>query len=435
MFTRMTANADLDLVIVGGGIGGVICLKYAQDAGLHTLLLERRDRIGGLWRDLPAWQDIQIRREDWTLGDIPLAGEDQPNILRNIEAWVEHFDLSPRIRLNTTVTQVQPCGDGWSVSTDAGTHRARWLIAATGGHNRPVVPSVERVDPSIAEHHSSTLRDPESLRGKRVTVVGGGASAYDLLDLCFLHGARSVAWVYRSTKWMRPTRRPKYFGTDIRLLARYQMLGLPTSVINRLVNRELRARYAQAGLEEIMPDGDFDIRRHQLVPGRSRMIEGFHRIERHRGEVRSISGNTIHLSSGEGIETDVLLWGTGYAVELAYLGVDELTGAGGLNDIARRCYSVFRSMDAPNLFLLAPGVLEANTATPWAYAHVAKSIMSHIAGRPVFASPPRRALTNHFDLVKLLARTDRTNYAFALWYLKYLWLALRHPTSQPMPIP
>ena len=44
----MTAKEDLDLVIVGG-----------------------------LWRDLPPWQDIQFRKEDWTLGDLPLSGEDQ----------------------------------------------------------------------------------------------------------------------------------------------------------------------------------------------------------------------------------------------------------------------------------------------------------------------------------------------------------------------
>ena len=238
------------------------------------------------------------------------------------------------------------------------------------------------------------------MRGKRVTVVGGGASAYDLLDLCFAHGARSVAWIYRSTKWMRPTRQVKYLGIDMRLLAKYQMLGLSTSAVNRRINEDLRARYAKAGLQEIMPAGDFDIRRDQILPGRPRMIQGFRRIERHRGEVQSLRGKTIRLSNGEEIETDLLLWGTGYAVELGYLGLDALTKARGLNEISARCYSVFRSIDAPNLFLLAPGVLETNTSTPWAYAHVAKSIMSHIAGRPVFVNPPRRVLTNHFDLLK-----------------------------------
>lgn len=348
----MNAIENLDLLIVGGGIGGVICLKYARDAGLNALLLERRERIGGLWRDLPSWQDIQFRKEDWTLGDLPLAGERQPDILGNIEAWVERFDLVSDIRLNESVTSARPSENGWRLTTDSATYDAKWLIAATGGHNRPIIPSVERIDSSIIEYHSSALRDPEVLRDRHVTVVGGGASAYDLLDLCFAHGAGKVTWIYRSTKWMRPTRK-KHLGIDMRVLARYQMLSLPARMVRRLANKDLRARYAKAGI----------------------------------------------------------------------------------NEISRRCYSGFLSADAANLFLLAPGVLDTNTSTPWAYAHVAKSIMSHIGGRAVFVKPPCEAFTNHYDLVKMLAPQDRGNYPYGIWYLKYLWLAMCYPWKRSMPIP
>jgi len=430
----MSADPDLDLLIVGGGIGGVICLKYAKDAGLRAVLLERRERVGGIWRDLPSWQDIQFRKEDWTLGDLPLAGEDQASILRNIEAWVERFGLAPLVRLNTVVERARPSAGGWTAETNAGVYRSRYLIAATGGHNRAVIPQIERTDAAVAEFHSSALRDPEVLRSKRVTVVGGGASAYDLLDLCFTRGARSVAWVYRSAKWMRPTRQPKYFGIDVRLLSKFQMLGLPASAVNRLANRDLRVRYAKAGIDSIKPQGMFDIRRDMIIPGRPNMIRRFRDIERHRGEVRALRGRTLSLSGGEQLEADVLLWGTGYAMDLDYLGLEAISKTR-LNVLSRRCRSVFLSMDAPNLFLLAPGVLETNTSTPWAYAHAAKSIMSHVAGRPVFVEPPRDHFTNHFELVKMLAPHDRANYLPVLWYLKYLRLALFQPRARPMPIP
>ena len=131
----------------------------------------------------------------------------------------------------------------------------------------------------------------------------------------------------------------------------------------------------------------------------------------------------------------MLLWGKGYAADFRYLGLEEINKAAQLNEISARCYSVFRSIDGPNLFLLAPGVLEANTSTPWSYAHAAKSIMSHIAGRPIFESPPRGLSRNYFDLVKLLARRDRGNYPFGLWYVKYFYLAMVHPRAQPMPLP
>ena len=62
----------LDVAIVGGGLAGVVALAYARRAGLEAIVLERKCRVGALWRDLPAWQDIQISPADWTLGDLPL---------------------------------------------------------------------------------------------------------------------------------------------------------------------------------------------------------------------------------------------------------------------------------------------------------------------------------------------------------------------------
>jgi cation diffusion facilitator CzcD-associated flavoprotein CzcO len=431
----MERARELDLVIVGGGIGGIISLKYARDAGLDALLFERAARIGGLWRDLPPWQDIQIRREDWTLGDLPIAGEDQASVLRNIEAWVERFGLAPYIRVNCQVTSARPQAEGWTIAAGGRTWRARYLIAATGGHNRPVVPQVERREPALREFHSSELPDPELLRGQRVAVVGGGASAFDLLDLSFTRGAKQVEWIYRSIKWMRPTRGPKYFGADVRLLTRHQMLGLTPTRLSRYADGQLRARYAKAGIPQFAPSDRFDIERHQIIPGRPAMIANARHIAHHRAEVRAIEERTIKLSNGECIDADLLLWGTGYAADLGYLEVDALRGATDLKEVGRRMRAVFRSADAPNLFLLAPGVLETTTVTPWAYAHAAKSIMSHIAGRAELDAPPYPGMINHCDMLKLLAKLDRANYPRGLWYLKYLRQALWYPKSRPLPIP
>jgi cation diffusion facilitator CzcD-associated flavoprotein CzcO len=98
----------LDVAIVGAGIAGVIHLHYARRAGLDAVVLEAQDGVGGLWRQLPAWQDIQIGTADWALGDIPLAGPMQPQILDNIEAWVTRFNLADGIKLNTPVRKARP---------------------------------------------------------------------------------------------------------------------------------------------------------------------------------------------------------------------------------------------------------------------------------------------------------------------------------------
>ena len=111
------SNSPYDLAIVGGGLAGVVALAYARKAGLNAIVLESKGRVGGLWRDLPAWQDIQISPVDWTLGDLPLDGATQPDILANIEAWVSRFSLADSIRLNTPVQRARVKGANWELVT------------------------------------------------------------------------------------------------------------------------------------------------------------------------------------------------------------------------------------------------------------------------------------------------------------------------------
>jgi cation diffusion facilitator CzcD-associated flavoprotein CzcO len=383
-----------DLIIVGGGIGGIISLKYAKDSGLDAILLEKGDAVGGLWRDLPSWQDLQIRKEDWTIGDLPIAGENQTSVLANIREWVKRFELAPSIHLGTRVNAARPADGGWMVSADGYAGHYKFLVAATGGHNRPVVPQIDRALPTLTEYHSSALCDPAVLTGKEVVIVGGGASAYELLDLCLEREALSVTWVYRSLKWMLPTLRRKYYATNLSAFARMQMLGTSVTTLNKRINLDLRARYKKAGLDELRPDRPIDLRYQMLIPGRRRMVQNLGRITHHRGEIVRIEGDKVWLSSEQSCRADLVLWGTGYETDLSYLDAGDLSRLTRLEAIGQRCGSYFLALDAPNLFILAPGVLETITSTPWAYAHAARSIMSHIRGKPVFDSVPVQTNAN-----------------------------------------
>jgi cation diffusion facilitator CzcD-associated flavoprotein CzcO len=82
-----------------------------------------------------------------------------------------------------------------------------------------------------------------------VLVVGSGASAYDLLELCLKHRARRIAWVYRTTRWMRPTQKPKNIAADTRALAKLQMLGDSAEKISRDITQDFRQRYEKFGLQ------------------------------------------------------------------------------------------------------------------------------------------------------------------------------------------
>lgn len=429
-----SSNNKLDVAIAGGGLAGVIALTYARRAGLDAVVLEKQGGVGGLWRDLPAWQDIQISAADWTLGDLPLHGSAQPEILANINAWVERFDLADGIRLNTPVQRARVTDSGWALDTPLGIVNARHLVAATGGHNRPVVPDITRVESTVIEYHSSALRETELLSGHDVMVVGGGASAFDLLELCFQHAARRVVWVYRGLHWFFPTNKPKHIAGSVRGFARLQASGMTDAQQSAAIGADMRLRYEKFGITDILPAHDFDVRNDQLIPGRAGMLANFAAIERHRGSVESISGNIVTLSSGESIKADLLLWGTGYGVDLSYFESPQIASIKSLDALGARCSSIFRSLDAPNLYFPCIG-LDGIGSAPWAYSLLCRSIMSHIRGTAQLGDEIHGHKVNHFEIVNYLAPRDAGSYPPDAWRTLYRDIALKTPDDQPYPVP
>jgi hypothetical protein len=429
-----SADKRFDVVIVGGGLAGVVALVYARRAGLDAIVLERQGRVGGLWRDLPAWQDIQISAADWTLGDLPLHGATQPHILANIEAWIERFGLADGIRLNAPVQLARDDESGWELSTPRGVVHARHLIAATGAHNTPLIPQVSRAASTVREFHSSGLRDPNVLTGRDVLVVGGGASAFDLLELCFQHSARRVIWAFRGARWFMPTRKPKHVAGSVRGFAKLQASGMVVEQQSAAIGADLRSRYEKFGLTEIMPTHDFDVRHDQLIPGRPGMLEHYASIERHRASVDAIAGGTATLSDGQSVEVELLLWGTGYSVDLSYFASPQILAIRTLDALAARCGCIFRSLDAANLYF--PGVsLDGIGSAPWSYSLMCRSIVSHIKGTARLDNEPLGRRLNHFEIVEYLAQRDPASYPPDVWSSQYRDIALNTPDEQPYPIP
>lgn len=434
MNTAPPPHESYDVAIVGGGIAGIVALAYMRRAGLEAIVLERQGRVGGLWRDLPAWQDIQISTADWTLGDLPIGGTTQPHVLANIEAWVDHFGLADGIRLNTPVQSAHHSGTAWELGTPQGAVRARHLIAATGAHNTPRIPEIARDASTVHEYHSSALHDPTELAGRDVVVVGGGASAYDLLELCFEHRARHVAWVYRGLRWFAPTTKPKHIAGSVRPFARMQASGMTLDQQSAALDANLRSLYAEFGLEAIVPSHSFDLHRDQLIPGRAAMVAGFETIERHPATVESIAGRAITLSDGHQIESDVLLWGTGYHVDLSYFDSPDISSIRSLDELAARCGGLFRSLDAPDLYF--PGVgLDGIGSAPWLYSLLSRSIASHICGTANLDAEVVAHRLNHFDIVDYLAPRDPQSYPADTWQQQYRELALNSLDTQPYDIP
>jgi hypothetical protein len=423
-----------DLAIVGAGIGGLIHLAYARRAGLDAVALESQPAVGGLWRQLPAWQDIQISPQDWTLGDVPLQGPMQPQILANIESWADRFALRDHIRLGTPVRKARHDGEAWVLETPTDLVRARHLVAASGAHNVPIVPSVRRDNAQVEELHSSALRAPALLAGKSVLVVGGGASAFDLLDLCFLQGASRVAWAHRGVRWFMPTKKPKAIAGSVRGFTRLQASGLSAKEQSAQITADMRSRYAKFGLGDIAPRADFDVLHNQLFPGRYRMLENFAAIERHAATVECIEGREVVLSEGTRLQPDLLLWGTGYALDLSWFEEPRIAAVRTLDELGARCGGVLRSLDAPNLYF--PGVgLDGIGATAFAFSLMARTVMSHLLGKAALTMEPVTHKVNHLDLVAYLAEREPENFPPGEWRQRFRTIALETPDDQPYPMP
>jgi Pyridine nucleotide-disulphide oxidoreductase len=428
----MASERVLDVAIVGAGIAGVIHLRYARQAGLDARVFDKQAGVGGLWRELPSWQDIQIRPVDWTLGDLPIAGPMQPQIQANIQAWVDRFDLADGIRLGCAVHRARHDGSCWELDTAQGRVRARHLVAASGGHNRPVVPEVPRAQSRVRELHSSALRDPAELAGRDVVVVGGGASAFDLIDQCLEHAARRIVWVHRGLRWFTPTGKPKHIAGSVRPYSKMQANELSAAQQNELVRADMLARYHKFGIDSIRPERDWDVLHDQLMPGRARMLVNFQRLERRPGRVVAVAGNEVLLSDGARIGADLLLWGTGYALDLSYFEDPRISAIRTLDALGARCGGIFRSLDAPQLYF--PGVfLDGIGATAFDVSLIARSVMSHVRGTARLDLAPLAHKINHLELARYLAERDPGSYPEGRGWDFLRHLALNTPEDQPYP--
>lgn len=407
-----TISEDVyDAIIVGGGISGLVFLKYGRDKGLQCLVLEGAADIGGLWRDLPPWQDIQNKISDFAINGIPLTGTSQPHIHQFIKTWVQEYALDPYIQLQSPVTSVSRGADYWNVSTPEDSYIARNLIIASGIQNEPFMPDVKRTDTDIIERHSSEMFDPGKFMDSRVTVVGGGTSSWDLLEQALKHDAKKIHWVYRNIKWSLPTNSSKqHLWPNLREMAFLQSVFRSIDGLNAFLRWLLGFKYWLLNLDSIKPKHQFDQRKHQLIPGRSLMCDKLDRIRRHRSEVNEIEGKMIRLANHETFNTDIVAWATGYRMNLSYLRLSEYEHITRVDELFPRLGYLMKSLDYPNMFFVGMPLLGSTSATPFISAVESKTIVAHILGKCRIPDEPILHQINHWDLFRYFSRFDKYNY-------------------------
>jgi len=213
-FSREPLTDDVDVVIIGGGFGGLLAAARLREAGVNDLrIIEKGGDFGGTWywnRYPGAQCDIESYIYLPLLEELDYVPKEKysfaPEILAHSRAIGEKYDLYANACFQTEVTELRWDEEAlrWEISTNRGDRmKARYVCMSNGPLNRPKLPGIEGIE-SFEGHTFHTSRwdyaytggdsngNLTGLEGKRVGIIGTGATAVQ----CVPHLAESAEQLY-----------------------------------------------------------------------------------------------------------------------------------------------------------------------------------------------------------------------------------------------
>lgn len=186
-----------DALIIGTGFSGLRALIELKKMGLTVTTLEAGTDVGGTW----YWNRYPGARTDsqsWTycFPFLELADKwewterypGQPEVQRYLSFVTDYFDLRPLIRFGQTVTAASydELANLWTVTTaDGGQFTCTYLLPAVGPLSIPLDPKFKGMENFKGESYSTGRwpKEPVDFTGKRVAVIGTGASGIQTIPL------------------------------------------------------------------------------------------------------------------------------------------------------------------------------------------------------------------------------------------------------------
>ena len=337
--------SEVDVAVVGSGFSGLCMAVKLREAGIEDfVVLERGDAVGGTWWfntypgcgcDVPShlYSFSFAPNPDWTR-----TYSRQPEIERYLARVAEDFDLGRSVRLGTTVTGAR-WDDGaqrWSVETDRGELSALVLVSAAGALSDPKNPDIEGLERFRgATFHSAQWDHDYDLEGKRVAVIGTGASAIQFVPAI----APDVAQMHvfqRTAPWIMPhTDRPISLR-ERRLYRRFPLLqklvrgGIYSArellvlgfakqprlmkLVERLARRHMDEQISDPELRRKVEPG-YTIGCKRILPSNKWYPAlGRDNVELVTDGVAEVREHSIVTGAGEEIAVDAIIFGTGFNV-------------------------------------------------------------------------------------------------------------------------
>ena len=333
-----------DVAIIGSGFSGLCVAIRMKLAGLHDfVMLEQATQIGGTWRDNDypgAACDIPSNLYSFSFEPNPhwtRIYPQQPELQAYANHCADKYGLRPHLHCNAGVTAA--CFDAtlqlWRVTINDGHELlARVLVSATGGLSRPAIPEIEGLNEFAGPvFHSARWRHDVDLAGKRIAVIGTGASAIQFVPRIAPRASklmvfqRTAPWVIpkpdralseaerqrlgRYPAWQRLQRALVYLRQEYRavfftrwpkVLASLQpqlLRHMHRRVPDPLLREKLTPHYVM-GCKRILLSNDFY--ETLMLPRVSLVTEGIERV----------STQGVHTRDGVLHEVDVVILGTGF---------------------------------------------------------------------------------------------------------------------------
>ncbi len=331
-----------EVIVVGAGIAGIGAAIRLREAGFDFVVLEKAAAIGGVWREntYPDCAcDIPSALYSFSFAPNPnwssfFAG--QQEIRDYTIATAEKFAVMDSIRLNHELLKASWNRDRkqWDLHTSAGDYSARYMIMACGPMHKPITPALKGFETFSGESfHSAQWNHDCDLAGKRVAVIGSGASAIQFLPAIESRVAeltlfqRTPPWVLRkldfpvSRRWQRIFQR---FPTVQSLLRK--ALYVQFELLNRSLKHPRLIRLLQKlALKNIDRSIKDPALRARLIPnyaiGCKRILQSntwyralakphVHVVD----SVAEVQGNTVIAKDGSQCQADVIIFATGFEV-------------------------------------------------------------------------------------------------------------------------
>ena len=223
-------NPDFDAIVIGAGVSGLYQLYRLRELGLTARVFEAGSGVGGTWY-WNRYPGARFDSESWSYGysfskelldewDWEEHFSGQPENERYLNYVADKFDLRRDIQFSVLVTSAhyQEDSRSWKITLNDGSqHTARMLITAVGVLSTPTMPRIPGVESFKGQscHTHNWPKEPVSFAGKRVAVIGTGATGIQTITEVAKTASHMTVF-QRTAQWSAPLHNSKVTPEEMR---------------------------------------------------------------------------------------------------------------------------------------------------------------------------------------------------------------------------